>query len=393
MKKLLSCAILIAVAALSASSMAYASSETVLYSFPDGAAPVGQVQEDSFGNLYGTTYSGNGHGTAYQLKQHRGQWHAKTIHEFGSASDGTNPQAGLTPDRTDGIFYGSTLNGGLYSDGVVFSLVQSGRKWTENVLHHFDGSEGANPYALMTRDKATGVLYGTTIAGGMYGCGTAFRLDPATEQFNVLYNFHGGADGCEPETQMRPGPETGTLIGATRISGPRNGGTLFQLTEKGGNWTGAVLHAFNGYGGAHPLDITELADDNSIYGVAQSGGHYAHGVVFQLSKLRHKWAYRVIYAFMGGDDGAAPVGLRFDRQTGAIYGTTANGGAFEQGVMFKLTNTGGDWSESVLHSFGAVGDGGNPLSRPTIDPQTGVLYGTTLNGGTHNGGVVYAVTP
>ncbi len=382
--------------ALSASSLAYASSETVLYSFPAGSNVFGQVQEDSVGNLYGTTNSENGRGTVYQLKQHRGQWRARTIHKFGGGSDGQNPYAGLTPDRDETTFYGTTRSGGYYGVGTVFSLVQSGRRWKQAVLHHFDESDGADPYALMNRDKATGILYGTTNQGGTNGCGVAFQLDPTTNAFEDLHSFQGGADGCGPETQMRAGPKTGTLIGATVVGGAYNEGTLFQLTEKGGSWSESVLYTFaGGKDGAIPLDISGPGDDaaTSFYGVAQSGGAYGAGVVFRLSKPHSKWVYRVIYTFTGGNDGSSPVGLRLDQQTGLLYGTTASGGAYARGVVFKLTNLGGYWSESVLHSFSFGSDGANPQSRPTIDPQTGVLYGTTLNGGIHNGGTVYSVTP
>ncbi len=389
------CAAMAGALALSASSLAYASSETVLYSFPAGSNVYSQVQEDSAANLYGTTNSENGRGTVYQLKQHRGHWRARTIHKFGAGSDGRYPYAGVTPDRDETTFYGTTTGGGYYGYGTVFSLTQSGRQWKQSVLHHFDYSDGSHPTALVTRDKATGILYGTTPQGGA-GCGTVFQLDPTSQEFDSLYDFRGGSDGCYPQTQMRPGSKSGTFFGATTGGGAYRHGTLFLLTEKGGTWTESVLYSFtNGSDGATPLDLSDPADDtaNSIYGVATSGGRYGQGVVFQLSKPRHQWVYRVIYDFTGGDDGAAPVGLRFDRQTGAIYGTTENGGSFGWGAVFKLTNSSDRWSESVLHSFSGGSDGINPQSRPAIDPQTGVLYGTTLYGGIHNGGVVYAVTP
>jgi uncharacterized repeat protein (TIGR03803 family) len=395
-KSSLSCAALVGIAAVSASTLVSASSETVLYSFPSESFPDGQVQEDSLGNLYGTTDLEDGSGTVYELKKRRGYWRAKTIHAFGSNSDGAHPTAGLTPDRTDSVFYGTTQLGGANGVGTAFSLVQSGRHWTENVLHHFDDSDGAYPVALLTRDKATGVLYGTTTQGGTDGCGTAFQLNPAGEQFGTLYNFQGGTDGCDPQTQMRPGSKAGTLFGATTAGGAYNGGTLFILTEKAGIWTESVLYTFTGGSdGAFPVDITEPADDpaSSIFGVAQDGGSDGWGVVFQLSKPRHKWLYKVIYTFTGGSDGSYPVGLRLDQQTGLLYGTAASGGAANQGVVFRLARVGNYWRETVLHNFSGGSDGANPQSRPLLDPRTGVLYGTTLNGGLYGGGTVYSVTP
>jgi uncharacterized repeat protein (TIGR03803 family) len=46
------------------------------------------------------------------------------------------------------------------------------------VLHSFDGTDGANPLASLTRDAA-GNLYGTAGNGGALGNGVVFRLSPA----------------------------------------------------------------------------------------------------------------------------------------------------------------------------------------------------------------------
>ena len=70
--------------------------------------------------------------------------------------------------------------------------------------------------------------------------------------------------------------------------------------------------------------------------------------------------------------------LIFD-PTGNLYGTTAEGGDTENGVVFKLTpNKDGSWSESVLHSFTGA-DGYGPIA--VIFDRVGNLYGTTVIGG------------
>jgi uncharacterized repeat protein (TIGR03803 family) len=107
----------------------------------------------------------------------------------------------------------------------------------------------------------------------------------------------------------------------------------------------------------------------------------------------------VLYSFCAQNnctDGAGPTaGLVFD-QKGNLYGTTQYGGA---GVVFKLTPKG---KQTVLYSFCAkpnCADGAGPSAGVVFD-QKGNLYGTTANGGTHNGcnlgigcGVVFKVTP
>src|SRR5689334_11091191 len=67
------------------------------------------------------------------------------------------------------------------------------------------------------------------------------------------------------------------------------------------------------------------------------------------------WAasgYKVLYTFTGGTDGSQPfAGLILDA-SGNLYGTTPQGGAFGNGVVFKVTkNSDGSWTESVLHAF------------------------------------------
>src|SRR5436309_3568963 len=104
-------AVLAAVAVLSASSLASASNEKVLYSFPSESTVFGQVQEDSLGNLYGTTYLEDGSGTVYELSEHHGNWNRRIVHVFGSDSDGASPHAGLNSDHIDGTFYGTTTSG------------------------------------------------------------------------------------------------------------------------------------------------------------------------------------------------------------------------------------------------------------------------------------------
>src|SRR5690349_13581700 len=64
------------------------------------------------------------------------------------------------------------------------------------VVHQFNGRHGANPIGAVVVDPSTGVVYGTTMAGGLRNEGVVFRQSPAGYQ--VLHNFHGGADGAQP---------------------------------------------------------------------------------------------------------------------------------------------------------------------------------------------------
>jgi uncharacterized repeat protein (TIGR03803 family) len=106
------------------------------------------------------------------------------------------------------------------------------------------------------------------------------------------------------------------------------------------------------------------------------------------------WTESVLYNFQGGpSDGCSPrAGLIFDA-AGALYGTTDSGGSSSfYGTVFKLTPSGGTWSESVLYSFTGGGDGANPRAGLIFDPS-GALYGTTVSGGSHGRGTVFKLAP
>jgi len=87
--------------------------------------------------------------------------------------DGIQPVTALVRDA-QGNLYGTTEEGGLNGDGVVYEIAADGK---EKILHSFcsgDCSDGAYPNALIM--DAKGNLYGTTYGGGVHGDGTVFKI-------------------------------------------------------------------------------------------------------------------------------------------------------------------------------------------------------------------------
>ena len=369
---------------------AAASTEKLLYSFPSNSYPIGRPDQDSNGALYGTADGLDGSGAVFRLKEKDGTWRYQTLFDF-SGTSGAYPYAGPIIDRVTGILYGTTTGGGNSGNGTVYSLAPARGGWSEAVLHSFSFSHGSYPYPPLLKDKASGDLYGTTLNGGAYHCGTAFQLAQVNGNwtFSIIYNFQKGGDACHPTVQLKPGAQAGTLIGAS--SGRK--GTLFELKRSNGLWSESVIHTFTGSDGVHPYDI-DASHDGTIYGVAYAGGRFGNGVVFQLTPTLNGYTYSVIYDFLGGSDGAFGVGINYDATTGYLYGTTFSGGSSGNGTIFRLAPSGTGWTETVLHSFaGAPNDGGRPYSRPIVDRPTGALYGTTGGGGANDGGTVYMVQP
>lgn len=121
-------------------------------------------------------------------------------------------------------------------------------------------------------------------------------------------------------------------------------------------------------------------------------------VVTMIATVSSAAGYKRVYSFSGGLDGRDPAThLTFD-SAGNAYGTTAAGGEFDFGAIFKLTPSGNGWVQTVIYSFTAGNDGMDPHAGVVIGPD-GSLYGTAVAGGNAgscegNGcGVVYRLTP
>jgi uncharacterized repeat protein (TIGR03803 family) len=321
----------------------------------------------------------------------------KVLHNFGAAGDGANPSAGMSFDA-QGNLYGTTVNGGA-GLGVIYQLVpnQDG-SWTENVLHEFSGQEGGydpNPVIFDRR----GSLYGGSPCGppdcSFYGGGTVFQLMPGSNgswAFRVIYGFTG--PGENPSGLGFD--NAGHLYGTTVEGGSSRDGIVFLLGQVSvSGWYAIVAHNFLGPPNDGDLPGGALAFDSSgnIYGVTGEGGSHDVGIVYKLTPNHNRfgWTETILYEFTGGSDGKFPNGVVLDA-AGNLYGTTEEGGADGLGTVFELTpNQNGTWTENVLHSFAGGSDGATPLSWPTLD-AAGNLDGTTNQGGPSNAGTVYKVT-
>ncbi len=141
---------------------------------------------------------------------------------------------------------------------------------------------------------------------------------------------------------------------------------------------------------------TDLETDSAgnIYGTTVLGGDFGGGTVFQLRPTPDGWVHTVLYSFTGGADGGEPYkGVTLDRE-GNLYGTAVTGGSGSCeggcGVVYKLTNSGGTWTQSVIHAFTGGDDGSGPGARVTVD-QSENVYGMTPTGGAYGLGTIYKI--
>jgi len=90
---------------------------------------------------------------------------------------------------------------------------------------------------------------------------------------------------------------------------------------------------------------------------------------------------QVIYSFSGDVDGQYPDTDLVIDSAGKIYGTAVQGGLHNAGAVFQLSPSGNTWAQTTLYSFKGGLDGGQPYKGVTLGPD-GNIYGTAVIGGT-----------
>lgn len=324
--------------------------EVVLHSFASGMEPpTPQGSLINVGNtLYGVTlHGGSRAGSVFSFALATGR--EKTIYSFcrqPSCTDGASPLAGLI--NVSGTLYGTTYEGGAHAWGTVFSLNRA--TGAERIAYSFcrqpKCTDGALPEARLI--DVDGILYGTTTSGGVGpgtgsgvpGNGTVFSLDPTTGTEKVLYSFCSRPNCVDGEAPVAPLINVGGILyGTTQAGGAYGYGVVFSLDPP----TGAekVMHSFCGLykkcvDGMNPLaGLVKLG--SLLYGTTENGGVVNRGTVFSLDLATG--AERVLHSFCvlnNCADGNFAMSELIN-VGGALYGTTYLGGANRAGTVFRIT--------------------------------------------------------
>jgi uncharacterized repeat protein (TIGR03803 family) len=374
----------------------------VLHNFngTDGSQPAGVVL-DASGNLYGVATLGGirGFGLAFELTPTAsGHWNEKALIQFNKTT-GMYPNP-MVFDSV-GNLYGTLKRINPHGTGAVFELSPTtDGQWDEKILNIMDNSEGADLPWSVTFD-ASGNIFSMADSGGKHDGGTIFELSPTTDgnwQETTLESFT-LKDGAYPAGNA-VFDAAGNLYGATELGGDFNAGTVFELSPSpGGTWTYTVLYSFTGKADGYDPSSSVIFDAaGNLYGTTIEGGAFGDGTVFELSPNPDgTWTETVLYSFQGGLDGSFPSSstLTFDK-AGNLYGEAFGGGNDRCpggcGVVFELSPTGGgSWTESVPGWFNGT-DGWSPWQSLVFDAD-GNLYGTTQDGGAYGDGVVFELKP
>lgn len=210
------------------------------------------------------------------------------------------------------------------------------------------------------------------------------------QSFHVLYNFSGCADGEYPLNTLlidRSGNLYGSTAGGGSACGDSGNGVLFRLKRSGGGWIETPLHTFTGGtgDGSYPYNYGGLTfgPDGAIYGTTYEGGASNDGTVFSLrppATACHSalcpWSETLLYSF-SPPSGNPYSGVVVD-SAGNLFGTS------EYAIVYQFTPSGGSWSEISTQST-------QIFANVTLGPD-GNLYGVNYQGG-FGYGTVFQLVP
>ena len=134
--------------------------------------------------------------------------------------------------------------------------------------------------------------------------------------------------------------------------------------------------------------VTSGCTDSRDYGRALSGD----GVVFHFNPTNVTGTYSIDHVFTGNPDGENP---RHDAMTpfnGQLFGTTLQGGTKNNGIIFSIGQGGAGYTNLVSLT---KSQGDEPHSCFVVVNYMGnnLLYGMTSSGGDHDGGVIFSFDP
>ena len=340
-----------------------------------------------------------------------------TLHTFCSkrlCADGTEPQTALTMDAA-GNLYGFAGDGDSAAPtATVYELVPNpGRtRWKLDVLYS-PCSECLTIRGRLVVDTV-GNLYATVFEGGTHGTGEVVefpvRAGKTKRKLQVLYNFaSAGGDGNNPASGLTyqgaasglPYDGVSPLYGTTFQGGSHAKGALYQLTPSGGTWTESVVYSFCSQGGsactdgATPLAAPSVDGSGNLYGTTRDGGNSSgNGTIYELTNAGGTWTETVLHTNCQQpkcSDGAAFDEILIDA-SGNLFGNGFGGTHHGAGIIFKLVPSGTASTYSVLYDFCAqrnCSDGVDPAGGLVID-SSGNLFGATMHGGGHDNDTSHA---
>jgi uncharacterized repeat protein (TIGR03803 family) len=153
-----------------------------------------------------------------------------------------------------------------------------------------------------------------------------------------------------------------------------------------------TLVSFTGADGKNPQGGLMADAAGDLFGTTSEGGANGDGVVFEIAKTGSGYAGAptVLVSFTGAD-GSYPQGSLIADAAGDLFGTTYQGGSNTVGTVFEIARTRHGYASAptILVSF--TGADGRYPEGGLIADGAGDLFGRTISGGTKDGGTIFEI--
>lgn len=300
---------------------------------------------------------------------------------FDVVINGTNPLGALI-QYSEGKLYGVTIQGGANNAGVIFQFDPQTNTYKD--VYHFEGGiNGELPLDGLVQAN-DGMLYGTTVKGGVYGQGTLFQYDPVNNVFCKKLDFKDTLYGSYPHATLINGQD-GNLYGITGSGGINNGGVLFQYKPGLDVFTKKyTLDALTQ--GAISMSKLLQASNGKLYGINSQGGTHQNGTLFEFDLVNSTFT-KILDFDAISNGGPSESGLT-EAENGLIYGITGYGGSDHKGTLFQLDPSNNSFT--TIHTFTDTVNGYFP-SGTLLSASDGNLYGITRGGGVNDAGTLFQI--
>lgn len=305
-------------------------------------------------------------------------------------ASGTNWDTDVHKKQCPGSVFSMLLDGTDFRVDHAFSQLDS----------HSKNTDGYHPYAGLS--YINGRLYGVTSEGGMSpGCasttlgkGVLYSMGLDGSDFRVDHYFcslAGAVDGTNPYGYVIELPD-GAIIGTTNNGGASPGlGTVWRLDS-----AGFYVVPMNSSTGGNPRGGAALGPDGLLYVMTNGSSTNGRGAVVVLTQHLEILEIHPFEPFTtnshGTDNSAVqePVVIG-----GRVLAAREFGGPYGTGLVVDMTD-----GLVTLKSFEDIplaavprfsNTTGGMLNGNLVEGADGLVYGTSMYGGSHGAGNIYRI--
>jgi uncharacterized repeat protein (TIGR03803 family) len=296
----------------------------------------GNINELSDGKIYSVQTYGGKHNYGAITRMDKDGQNFEVIHSFSYSID---------IDTTAAIGY------------VPYSTAAQAQTVISTI--NYPDYDGAHPFGFVT-EGADGKIYGSTYDGGAWSNGTFYRCNKDGSNYeiiNVGYNVY--------RTDYKNGNNTtiffslnltypwgnvaqdrqGRIYMVSLYGGVNNLGGVARMDADGGNYQ--ILHSGIAADGYYPIRGLVVIDNN-VYGTYRNGAIGAYGSIFKINTTTSVFSTLYSFPVTLAEGGNPWAGLSYDGTD--LFGTTIlGGGSGKVGTIFKIKPDGTGFQ--TLHRF------------------------------------------